>query len=67
MVLVKIKLTDREQELMRLICQGYVQKQIAYRCGISKETVHVHLANIKGKLGAETTAQAAVIFTLGER
>ena len=61
----RVTLTDREQELMRLICLGYLQKQIAYGCGISRETVSVHLRNIKTKLGAATTAQAAVMFTLG--
>ncbi len=65
MVLVKTRLTDREQELMQLVCQGYLNKQIAFELGISRITVQIHLANIKRKLGAETTAQAAVIFTLG--
>lgn len=61
----KATLTDREQEVLRLICQGQVQKQIAYQLGIERVTVNKHLEHIREKLDAKTTAHAAVIFTQG--
>ncbi|MEK6321655.1 MAG: response regulator transcription factor [Acidobacteriota bacterium] len=43
-------LTDREREIMGLVCQGFKNKQIAERLFISEATVRNHLTSILSKL-----------------
>lgn len=43
--------TEREQEVIRLVCQGLSNKEIAYKLSISDSTVRHHLTNIFDKLG----------------
>ncbi|HKY05632.1 MAG TPA: response regulator transcription factor, partial [Blastocatellia bacterium] len=48
---VKIaSLTDREREVVTLVCEGLKTKQIAERLFISEKTVSNHLASIYAKL-----------------
>ena len=44
-------LTAREQEVVKLIAEGYSSKQIAEALVISEKTVERHRANILEKLG----------------
>ncbi len=44
-------LSDREQEIMRLLVEGYSNKEIAARLVISLSTVHTHRNNLMRKLG----------------
>lgn len=48
-------LTPREKEIFNLLVQGVNVKTIAVQLNLSHKTVHVHRANILGKLGCETT------------
>ncbi len=50
-------LTTREREVLELIVNGYRNRQIAERLGISVRTVEVHRRNIMDKLGARSLAQ----------
>ncbi|SDH71863.1 response regulator transcription factor [Nitrosomonas sp. Nm132] len=45
-------LTKREREVMELAIQGYHNKEIASRLGISFRTVEIHRSNIMHKTGA---------------
>jgi FixJ family two-component response regulator len=49
-------LTDREKEIMTLLAQGRVSKQIAGQIGISEVTVRVHRSQIMQKMGARSLA-----------
>jgi two-component system response regulator NreC len=44
-------LTAREEEVLKLIVQGYTNKQVAEELGISTRTVEGHRANLTDKLG----------------
>jgi DNA-binding NarL/FixJ family response regulator len=44
------ELTNREEEVMRLIAQGYANKEIASRLNISVKTVESHKTNVMEKL-----------------
>ncbi|NUM45226.1 MAG: response regulator transcription factor [Anaerolineales bacterium] len=44
-------LTSRETEVLRLIAQGYTNRQMAEELKVSIRTVETHRANITGKLG----------------
>jgi DNA-binding NarL/FixJ family response regulator len=44
-------LTSREQEVVKLVAEGYTNKQIAETLVISEKTVERHRANILDKLG----------------
>jgi DNA-binding NarL/FixJ family response regulator len=54
-------LTPREQELLKLVCQGLSNKKIAQHLFLSVRTVENHLANIYGKLGVRSRTEAAVL------
>ncbi|MGB1040502.1 MAG: response regulator [Flavobacteriales bacterium] len=49
-----ILISEREKEMIRCICKGYSNLEIAERLFISVETVKTHKRNIKSKLGLET-------------
>jgi DNA-binding NarL/FixJ family response regulator len=51
-------LTPREQEVLALLADGLVNKQIAARLGISTNTVKTHLELLFDKLGVATRAEA---------
>jgi DNA-binding NarL/FixJ family response regulator len=53
-------LTARELEVLRLICEGKSNKEIASELGLSANTVSVHRANIMDALGIHKTAELVV-------
>ncbi|QAY79044.1 LuxR C-terminal-related transcriptional regulator [Sphingosinicella sp. BN140058] len=52
------KLTPRQQEVLRLMASGLLNKQIAYELGISEKTVKMHRAALLSQLGARSSADA---------
>jgi DNA-binding NarL/FixJ family response regulator len=52
----KSELTVRQREILKLICDGLTEKEIASLLDISTHTVHVHKNNIMSKLGIHTKA-----------
>ncbi|MER3488256.1 MAG: hypothetical protein C4307_05855 [Chloroflexota bacterium] len=50
-LIIKPKLTKREEEILNLIVQGYRNKPIADKLFISENTVKNHIRNIFRKLG----------------
>jgi DNA-binding NarL/FixJ family response regulator len=50
-------LTEREQEILRLVAQGYINKEIAVQLDISVKTVETHKSNFMGKLGLHSRAE----------
>lgn len=50
-------LTPREQQVMRLLAEGFSTKQIAKKLFISPKTVENHRANIMGKLELHSTIE----------
>jgi len=51
-------LTPREIEVLRLMADGLVNKEIADRLGISEHTAKFHVASILGKLQASSRTEA---------
>ncbi len=56
-------LTDREEEVLRLVTQGLPNKSIARRLGISERTVKAHLTHIFQRVGVTDRTQAALWAT----
>ena len=54
------QLTDREKEVLGLVCKGLANKQIARSLGISARTVKAHLGNVFQRIGATDRTQAAL-------
>jgi DNA-binding NarL/FixJ family response regulator len=54
-------LTARELEVLRLVRDGYRNKQIADRLAIAETTVNFHIKNIVDKLGANDRTHAVTI------
>lgn len=55
-------LSDREQQIVNLILDGKLNKQIAYDLSISISTVEAHRANIMHKMQAKNVAQLIKMF-----
>ena len=53
-------LTDREIEVMSLIVQGYINKEIAERLNIGLATVITHRKNIMDKLGLRSVSALTI-------
>jgi DNA-binding NarL/FixJ family response regulator len=43
-------LTTRQTEILKRVCQGLTEKEIAYQLNISPNTVHVHINNFMNKV-----------------
>ena len=54
-------LTDRELDVLRLIRDGYRNKQIADHLAIAETTVNFHIKNLVDKLGANDRTHAVTI------
>jgi two-component system, NarL family, response regulator LiaR len=54
------ELTPREMDVLRLLAQGLINKEIAQELGIGDKTVKTHVSNILSKLGVLSRTQAAV-------
>ncbi len=54
-------LTARETEILDYIAQGYLNKQIAIRLGISEQTIKNHVTSILRKLNANARTDAVVV------
>jgi DNA-binding NarL/FixJ family response regulator len=52
-------LSEREQDVLRLVAQGLSNKEIADNLSLSEHTVKTHLANILDKLHLRSRAHAA--------
>jgi NarL family two-component system response regulator LiaR len=53
-------LTERENEVLRLIARGYSNQQIARELTLSEKTVKSHVSSILSKLGVADRTQAAI-------
>jgi DNA-binding NarL/FixJ family response regulator len=58
---VALKLTARENEVLRLLAEGLEQEEIASQLFISRRTVGTHIENITRKLGVRSRAQAVAL------
>ena len=54
------KLSEREQEILELICESLTNEEIAKRLNISYDTVKWHRSNILSKTGVSNTAGLVV-------
>jgi DNA-binding CsgD family transcriptional regulator len=54
-------LTPREREVLALLADGRSDGEIADALFISKKTASVHVASIKGKLGASSRVEMAML------
>ena len=59
-VLQQKVLTDREIEVMSLIVQGYINKEIADKLNIALATVITHRKNIMDKLGMKSVSALTI-------
>ncbi len=57
----QIKITKREESVLRLICQGLSNQEIADKLGFSYHTADAHRRSIILKTGAKNTAEMIMI------
>ena len=50
-------LTPRENEILRYVITGMLNKQIALELGIAEKTVKVHRGRVMEKLGVDSVAE----------
>jgi NarL family two-component system response regulator LiaR len=53
--------TPRERDVLRLLAEGFANKEIARRLSLSEKTVKTHVSNILQKLGVADRTQAALL------
>jgi DNA-binding NarL/FixJ family response regulator len=56
------ELSEREQQVLDLLSQGLIYKEIADKLGISYETVHTYIRRIYEKLQVRTRTEAVTKF-----
>ncbi|WP_394346543.1 response regulator [Meridianimarinicoccus aquatilis] len=54
-------LTNQQSRILRLICDGKLNKQIAFDLSIAETTVKAHVTAIMRKLGVQSRTQAVLI------
>lgn len=52
--------TTRERDVLKLLAEGFANKEIAHRLSISEKTVKTHVSKIFQKLGVQDRTQAAL-------
>lgn len=57
----KIKLTEKEEEVLQLICSGYSNNEIAETMNLSHHTIDTHRRNLFNKTGAKNAASLVMI------
>lgn len=63
----RLRLTERERDVMRLVASGLRGGEIAERLSVSPETVKSHVQNAMARLGSHTRAHAvAIALVTGE-
>lgn len=55
-------MTEREQEVLRLVAEGYTNREIADMLGIGVETVKSHVKSILRSLQAHNRAHAVALW-----
>jgi two-component system, NarL family, response regulator LiaR len=63
---LRIRLTQREQEVAGLLAQGKPQREIAKQLVISRRTAYVHVRRVCEKVGARSVMEAAVMLARDE-
>lgn len=56
-----IQISEREKEVLRLICQGYSNAKIAKEMVLSSHTIDAHRRSLLSKTGAKNTAEMIMI------
>jgi DNA-binding NarL/FixJ family response regulator len=54
-------LTRQQAKILQLICEGKLNKQIAYELTIAETTVKAHVTAIMRKLGVQSRTQAVLM------
>lgn len=62
----ELNISEREVEIIKLIAEGFINKEIADRLFLSTHTVNTHRKNIMAKLGV-SNASGVVLFAVKER
>ena len=60
----RASLSERELEIIKLLANGYCQREVANKLGIKSTTINTHQKNIYSKLRVCTLAEATKVLSL---
>jgi DNA-binding NarL/FixJ family response regulator len=60
-------LTDRQQQIATLVCDGFSNKIIARKLGVTEGTVKIHLHMIYKKLGVPSRTHLIIRFRTSQQ
>ena len=55
------ELTPQQYRVLTMLCNGLLNKQIAYELGVSEATIKAHMTAVLRKLGAQSRTQAVLL------
>lgn len=58
-----VTFTDREAEVLALVAQGWTDRRIAHRLGITERGVRKRVATARERVGAQSRSQAAALWS----
>jgi DNA-binding NarL/FixJ family response regulator len=62
----EVKLSTRENEILKLICNGYSNNEIAIKLGLSRRTVEGHRSSLISKTGVKNSIQLVLFAKKNE-
>lgn len=50
-------LTTQQQQILKIYARGYSVKEVAYKKGLTENTINTHIKNIKERLGLQKSTE----------
>jgi DNA-binding NarL/FixJ family response regulator len=63
----RFRLSCRQTQICKLVCEGYANKQIAGELGVTLDTIRMHLKEVFRKMEVRTRVDLVVSLVIAQR